>query len=246
MAKKISRIYKIDGDNLEIQCIKCGQMLQNICFSKSSKWLFWLNAVCKECCKQKYQENRENILQKAKESYKENKEKKKDYAKKYYHSASKNICEQHKKYREENKDKIKQMRITRRINNREKINLQNEKYVYKRCNDLWFDWWEFHSKALYYAKYNKLRPQLCYVCGAECTPHLHHPSYEGFNKRKEVVFVCDVCHKNIHLGKLDCPESVDLVQLRSHMPTILTDADLKWIEEKLRKRPRLMNCGSGI
>jgi len=42
-----------------------------------------------------------------------------------------------------------------------------------------------------------IRPNACSKCGKVCKPEGHHPDY---SKPLEVVWVCPLCHKGIHIA----------------------------------------------
>jgi len=57
-----------------------------------------------------YEENKEEILEKAKEYYEENKEQKLEYQKQYAEEHKEEIAEKQKEYREKNKDKLSEQK----------------------------------------------------------------------------------------------------------------------------------------
>ena len=225
--KKRSR-YK-EWENLMVECCRCGEIKQSTDFDKASNGLFWLYNICRSCRKELYKENREKICQERKEYYQRVKEQKKEYQRQYYYKNDEYIKEQHKEYRAKNSGKVKEARISHYEKNKEKINETNTSYSINKSIELGFDRDMFHYKARRQFNHYNLKPLECMICWNIGHIVAHHPSYETFDKRKEVVFVCNACHQNIHHWLLECPEPVDLIQLRAHMPEILTDKDLEWL-----------------
>jgi hypothetical protein len=68
-----------------------------------------------------YEENKEQILQKAKVNYEENKEQKLEYQKQYANENSEHIAEKQKEYREKNKDKLAEQKKVYRETHKEEI-----------------------------------------------------------------------------------------------------------------------------
>ena len=68
-----------------------------------------------------YEENKEQILQKAKVNYEENKEQKLEYSKQYANENSEHIAEKQKEYREKNKDKLAEQKKVYRETHKEEI-----------------------------------------------------------------------------------------------------------------------------
>ena len=117
------------------------------CFSKDSKKKDGLQSVCKNCKKEYYQDNKEQIKEKKKE-YRQNnkeqiKEKKKEYnkeyrqnnkeqIKEYYQDNKKHIKEQHKEYYQYNKKHIKERKKEYRQENKEQIKERHKEYEKER------------------------------------------------------------------------------------------------------------------
>lgn len=226
MARKQRNRYK-EWDVLMVECCDCGEMKPNTDYYKDPKWFFWLRSICIACQKASYQSNKENISQERKEYYQRVKEQKKEYQKNYYYQNDKHVKEQHKEYRAKNSGRVKEARANHYKKNKEKINEVNTNYTINKSIELGFDRDVFHSKARRQFNHYNLKPLECMICWNIGHIVAHHPSYETFDKRKEVVFACDACHQNIHHWFLECPEPIDLIQYRAHMPEILTDDDLK-------------------
>lgn len=225
MARRQRNRYK-KWDILMVECCDCGEMKPSTDYHKSSRGLFWLNNVCVTCRKAAYQKDKEKISQERKEYYQRIKEAKKEYQRNYYYQNDKHIREQHKDYRAKDIGKIKQQREQHYKKNRDKILEDRENYVDKRDEELWFSRGTFHAKARRQIEHYNLKPLECMICWNSGRIVAHHPSYESFDKWKDVVFVCDSCHQNIHHWFLECPEPIDLIQYRAHMPELLTDTDL--------------------
>ena len=78
----------------------------------------------KNQCKQYYEENKQQILDKKQQYYEENKQQILDKKQQYYEENKQQIRKQHKQYREQNKDKIKQYREQ----NKDKIRERKKQY----------------------------------------------------------------------------------------------------------------------
>lgn len=238
---KSKRQHFFEWDALMLECIKCKQVLPTDAFQKSKRWLFGFKETCKECRKKDYVLNKDSILLKRKEYYNRVSEAKKEYQRWYYYTHDEQIREQHKIYRANNPEKIKSGRQSYYSRNKETIRSKDINYRTNKNIELWFDWVKFHGKAHYYVGKNRLKPQECSICWKKWKVVCHHPSYETFDKWKDVVFVCDSCHQNIHHWLVECPEPVDLIQLNAHMPTILTDKDLECLNKN-----KISNDGNEI
>lgn len=98
-------------DNNKKQCSKCNKILDINMFSKTSK-------ICKECRKriekERYENNKQRILQRNK---------------KYYDSHKKQVSEQHKEYRTENHKSISEKQKIFYEENKEIILQRNRKYA---------------------------------------------------------------------------------------------------------------------
>lgn len=232
MARKIRSWYK-EWENLMVECCRCGEIKHSTDFTKASNGLFWLANNCRSCRKERYKKNRERVSQERKEYYQKVKEQKKEYQRQYYYKNDEHIKEQHKEYRSRNKEKIKEDSVEYYEKNKDAIIKSNTAYIADKTVELWFERDVFHHKARWQYKRYKLKPTECMICWNGWHIDAHHPSYDSFDKRKEVVFVCKSCHRNIHNWLLECPEPVDLIQLRAHMPEILTDKDLEWLKKSL-------------
>lgn len=75
-----------------------------------------------------YEENKEEILQKAKEHYQENKEKKIEYQKQYSKENKEALAEKQKKYREKNKEKLAEQKKEYREKNKEKASKAHKEW----------------------------------------------------------------------------------------------------------------------
>lgn len=184
---------------LYIKCSWCGEVKASELFNKNKRKKFWIDSYCKECHNKKPQ---------AKPSIEK-------------------VREYQRRYREKDYDRY----IEKKRAQREKAKMEKrwykKKYEQKKTADMGFSTHTFHQKAVNYIKENNLRPNECMLCGVKCRPQAHHPSYKSIEQRKNVVFVCDSCHKLIHTWELKCSEAIDLIQLNAHMPIILTDKDLE-------------------
>lgn len=211
------KLHKGEGGELYILCSCCKKMLPTWDFNKRGAWFY---SYCKECNKAKskeyYNKNKDRALSLAAAYREEHREECRIYA---------------KQYREKYPEKKKETNKTTYNNHKEERKQKVKDFAGERSKELWFSRTIFHNKAKYYSKSHRLNPYECQLCGEIWKCNLHHPSYSSFDKRKEVVFLCPKCHKNIHEWNLECPEPVDLIQLNAHMPTILTDKDLECLNK---------------
>ena len=108
--------------------------------------------------------------------------------KEYYLNHKEERRKYNKEYREKNKDKLK-------IYDNDK---RSKKWYVK-----------IHNKTISFVRKNKIKLTLCSICGSCNKIELHHPDY---NKRYEVVVVCNSCHKEIHSWYIDCPSPINLLE----------------------------------
>ena len=101
--------------------------------------------------------------------------------------------------------------------NRDKLNLKKEKHNNDFREKVWFDWSAFHWRARSHVKRYKLKPDICPICGNVWNVIIHHPSYETYDKRSEVVFCCATCHSKIHKWAIECPNPVNLLELSASL-----------------------------
>lgn len=112
------------------KCKKCEIIKDIINFRKYRN-------VCKDCiklsAKERYDNKRDEIIQKTKDYYLENKEKCKEIGRRYYHeNKDDDYKEKRKEYYNNNKDVIKKNRKLYLNKNREKINEQQRYYISNR------------------------------------------------------------------------------------------------------------------
>lgn len=121
--------------------------------------------------------------------------------------------ESHKKWYVKNKEYSNQSSREYHQKNKERINLLIKNRADRHSKELWFKWYRFHAKARYYIKRYSLKPKVCPICWKESNVYMHHPSYDNFDKWSEVVFCCNQCHMGIHNWEIECPKSVNLLEL---------------------------------
>lgn len=136
-----------------------------------------------------------------------NKEKRKAYNKQYREAHKEQAKEYLKQYRANNKDKAKQYWRERRLNNKDKIKEYNQSH--KHSNSI-RRYTNIHNMTdVHIRKYN-LRPLVCSICWCEWKIEAHHPDY---NKRNEVVFVCNSCHHYIHSWEIKDYKVLNLLEI---------------------------------
>ena len=213
---KSNRKYYYDWDVLMIECWMCHEVKPSVYFSKSKKWMLWFKNKCKKCASNNYFKNRDKILDKAKDYYKNNRDKKIEYQNNYYYNNSEHVKLQHKEYRERNRDIIINKEKNHYANNSDRIIKKSLEYRRKKTSELWFSRELFHSKSRRFVKENNISPWKCMICWLEWDTYIHHPSYEDFDMRKKVVFVCKKCHHNIHAWNIICPDPIDLTEINTN------------------------------
>ena len=135
MARKVmQRNYDNEGKLVSKECSCCHKVKPVSEFNKDNRAIDGLKSKCKQCNKQYYQNNRENILKqqkqynkdnkkKRKQYYQDNKEHFKEYKQKYYQDNAENISEKNKKqYTEQIKIALKKIK--------QEIEKEPEKYNY--------------------------------------------------------------------------------------------------------------------
>lgn len=133
----------------------------------------------------------------------------KDNSKRFWIGSRCKACEKKYNYT----DRRKQTKALYYKNNKQKYVNKNRERRHKMKETRWFNIKKFHEKAQKYILKNNLRPEECSICKNKWIIEFHHPSYENKNKRKEWIFVCKSCHRNIHLWIIECPVPIDLTTL---------------------------------
>lgn len=183
-------------ENVDVRvCVDCW-IEKPICeFSKSTP------KRCKGCISirnRKYHERNKQRINNKKKEYMQNvfKVTHPNYKKEYYESHKLEISDKHKQYNEKYKA-ISRMsyknnadRIKADTTERWKIYRNIQLRVRRRINKLW------------------IRPDTCPICWYKSDIVAHHPDY---NKRYEIVFCCKSCHRFIHNGTIECPETIDVL-----------------------------------
>lgn len=235
------REHRYEWDILYIKCPKCWERKPIDAFSKSSKRTFWIQSKCKEChrkyhiankekirdrARKYYWDNRDDVLDKHKKYWAENKETRQKYNKnyyitnrddiiknsiEYYHKNKEAILANVEKYRKNNKEELNKKQKEYYIKNKKSILLKGKEKKQNHSEELWFNRHSFHIRAIDFVDRNSLRPNVCPICWEWWNIEMHHPSYETYDKRSEIVFCCKSCHKKIHLWKIECPETINLL-----------------------------------
>lgn len=203
---------------LFLRCASCKENKPYIDFYNSKTKPLGYSWECKEC--QKY---RNEIYY----NNPENKKRKSETDKLYRQINWDKIKRRREKYQEENRERYLKSNRDAYQKRKEKAAADSKKWKDKINNENNTSVVAIHNRSRRYVKQYNLRPEICSICwrwGVDI--EIHHPSYDSINRRKEVVFVCKRCHRNIHNQTVICPELIDLIQLNAHMPTILTDKDL--------------------
>ena len=131
-------------------CTKCGENLPATTeyFHKKKSGKYGLHAICKKCIKEynktRFENNKDEILEKKrkynsnnkekireynKDYYKDNTDKKKELSKKYRENNKEYYREYNKKYYEDNKEQLKSYNKDYRINNAVELSKKQKEYV---------------------------------------------------------------------------------------------------------------------
>lgn len=183
----MKREYKYEDGILYLKCMKCWERMTSDKYNKDSDKSFWLRTDCREC-QHKYAK-----------IYRDNNKDKVINSVKRWQSLNKDTVDRYKKnYRDNNKDKVSKCQKNNRDNH---------------SSELWFNWCTFHTRAIQFVRKYWLRPKSCPICWSWINIVMHHPSYDSFDKRSEVIFCCQSCHKLIHTWDIACPEPINLLEL---------------------------------
>ena len=210
----MKREYKYEWDVLWLKCTQCWWWKTKDSYWKHKLCTFWVCTWCKSCereyrllhkkKKSEYdrlyrEKNKEKIDLRVKKYYEDNKEKKKEYARNY------NLL---------NSEKRKEAAKKARIVKWDEIREREKDYKTRRTNELWFNRVWFHSKTLRFVTKYWLKPTQCPICWWDGKIQIHHPSYNTFDNRKDVVFCCARCHQRIHSWLIECPKPINLLTLK--------------------------------
>lgn len=229
----MEREHYYEWDILFLKCSRCKEFKESILFNKNKSRAFWFDCYCKECnsviAKQKYHKDVEESRKKRRAQQKKYRQKNREKVNKKQRESysTEKAREYQRRFRERHYETyIEGARMARKkaLTQWKKPNRMREK---KKSEEFWFDMAAFHNKASVYIRKNWLRPNECMACGLQWQIDFHHPSYESKNNWSKWIFLCKWCHNRVHTWELQCPESVDLIQLNAHMPKILTDKDLE-------------------
>lgn len=135
----------------------------------------------------------------------------KDKVRKFWVKSECKEC--HKKNRHENRDKCNNYSKRYYLEHRDEIKWKEKDRVVNHTKEMWFNRSTFHKKARLYATKHRLKPNKCPICWRLETIEMHHPSYDDKSEWSKVVFCCKFCHRNIHLWLLECPKSINLLDL---------------------------------
>lgn len=196
------REYRYEWDVLYLKCSICWEWGTLDTHPKRKDKKFWVVAWCRKCNKQKrakfYWNHRDEQLNANKE-----------YSIKNRRILSDKARERCRKNKEATNARAREWRRSHKDMIQEKTKIYNKRMSEK----LWFSLKYFHNKATVYTKNNWLRPSKCSICWQEWMVDMHHPSYESFSKRSEVVFCCHACHSKIHIWEIECPTPINLLEL---------------------------------
>ena len=140
MARKVmQRNYDNEGKLVSKECSCCHKVKPVSEFNKDNRAIDGLKSKCKQCNKQYYQNNRENILKqqkqynkdnkkKRKQYYQDNKEHFKEYRKQYYQDNKEYLKEKVHQYYQDNAESIKENKKQYRQDNAESIKEHIKQY----------------------------------------------------------------------------------------------------------------------
>lgn len=191
-------------------CTKCDIEKPLDQFYKDKSTKTWYASRCKSCkdkhTRDYYDRNKDRINKQKRDSWYNKTDRKKANDKKRREDNREKKLESDRRYREENRELIRERDKQYRLNNPEKYKERS-----RRQREIhWQEWIHLHYKTFYYIKDNNLRPDTCSICNKKCIPDSHHPDRHKWN---EVVFVCRICHTNIHAWNIECPKPINLLDL---------------------------------
>lgn len=179
--------YTDENSVLWIKCSKCGEFKTTGGFNKSKNNFLWLQPKCKECQKQ--------------------------YNKWHYNKNKEHYVELSKERKRKNHSKVLERERNRAKKNPEKIKERRERWKDKRNTTYWFNTTKINRKANHLIQKNNLRPEVCSLCWWKWSVEFHHPSYENEDMWNVWVFCCKQCHEKIHSWEIECPGSINLLDL---------------------------------
>ena len=120
------------------------------------------------------------------------------------------------KRRDKNINKVREYGKKSQNKNKNLSKIHSELHYFLN-EKLWFNRLNFHQKANKYAKKYNLYPIKCPICWDDKKRiQIHHPSYESFDNRKDVIFCCASCHRLIHNNKIKCPKPINLLLINKN------------------------------
>ncbi len=110
------------------KCSKCGEVKEISEFNKNKYTKDGLRCQCRDCGKEYYEANKEQIIERSKEYYEDNKEQIKERSKKYQENNKEKRKEYIEEYRKNNKEKIAKTQKRYDEDNKEHIQQKSKEY----------------------------------------------------------------------------------------------------------------------
>lgn len=112
-------------------------------------------------------------------------------------------------------------------------------YRKNKRKELWFDISAFRARTRRFVKRNNIHFDVCLWCWEKKIIQIHHPSYDGYQKRSYIVPLCCSCHRKVHTWNMECPEWIELKNLAKDKRN--NDLFYKWndrcrLQQKLQER----------
>ncbi len=145
------------------------------------------------------------------------KECKRAYRREHYQKNRERTLRVNKLYRDKNKEKIAYMDAAYRERNKEAIKLKKQLYYQTEQgraararaiakNKLRYKVAKQLNQAVKYGKIKK--PSNCSACGRAADSRHLHGHHEDYSKPYDVIWLCHICHKDLHLQRRRCHESI--------------------------------------
>lgn len=202
MVKRHFRVKIIENGIEKLECLRCKQMLTLDMFNKNRSNKFGYNSFCRQCDKENYKKRKENDIEHYKELTRNERQR---------HKEQRRIWSKirYDRYKQEHPNFIHEVYLKRK----DKLLLTSRMWNENKSKEYWYNMKSFHERCRRYIKNNGIKMTECCLCHKVWKLVCHHPSYDNYEKRKEVVFVCSSCHKLIHTWVLTCPSPIDLSEM---------------------------------
>mgnify|MGYP001605668795 CR=1 FL=1 len=188
------------------KCYKCKEEKEFNDFHKDKTQVGGISYDCKQCKsetrKQKRKENPEKYREQNRKSLEKNYETIRASQKRHKEKNRDSILEKRRKSREERKFELNEKERIRRKNDPDFLvkNRVRYKEYYKRNREKMLPMHNAHKLVMYAIKLGVMkRPEECSMCESKVGKMEGH--HENYDKPLDVIWVCKMCHKNLHKVK---------------------------------------------